>query len=150
MYPFAWHFGRGPRSQGGKPWASREGTEAARPLVPGVSCSSPPSLLSPSGDSQPQRRPGGPASSRLPWNLVVLMPLSLGGHPPQPPLPQASSLGGSLLQDFPSRTSSRSFLSAPGHPVLVSELLSWVQHSQGWVSLGISFSKTPEGARFCL
>lgn len=110
MYPFAWHFRRGPRSQGGKPWASREGTEVARSLVPGVSCSSLPSLLSPSGDSQPRRRPGGPASSRLPWNLVVLMPLSLGGHPPQPPLPRAS-WGAASFRTYP-----------PGRPRGVSSL----------------------------
>ena len=59
------------------------------------------------------------------------------GRPSPTASPSPSILGGSLLQDLPSRTSPRSFLSAPRHPVLVSELLSWVQHSQGWVSLAI-------------
>lgn len=59
-------------------------------------------------------------------------------------------LGSSLLQESPSGMASGSFLSVPRRPVLLSELPSWVQHSRGWVSLGISFSKTPDGARFSL
>ena len=64
--------------------------------------------------------------------------------------PSPSILGSGLLWESPSRMASGSFLSGPWCPVLVSELPSWAQHNWGWVSLGVSFSKMPEDARFSL
>lgn len=61
----------------------------------------------------------------------------------------ALSLGSCLLQESPSKMASRSFISAlTPIPGLLAAF--WGQHNQGWVSLGISFSKMPEGARFSL
>lgn len=97
--------------------------------------------VTPSFGLQAQR----PGLSRPPWSLVVLMPLPR--RPPHPALPSASSLGRHLLQELPSKMASRS-LCPDTHSWSLSGLLG--QHSQGWVSLGISFSKTPEGARFSL
>lgn len=68
---------------------------------------------------------------------------------PRPVLPPGIPPGRGLLQESPSRMVSGNFLFTLT-PTPVSELPSQGLYSQGWVSLGISFSKTPEGARFSL
>lgn len=61
----------------------------------------------------------------------------------------AFSLGNCLLQESPSMMASRSFISAlTPTPGLLAAF--WGQHNRGWVPLGISFSKMPEGAMLSL
>ena len=86
-------------------------------------------------------RPRGPAASCLPWGLVVLSALSPGG--PSHGLPP----GVASFRNRPPAWSLGIF-PLPWHPLRVSELPSREPHIQAWVSLGLNFSKTPEGAGF--
>lgn len=120
------------------PWAVRGGAAAWRAWF------SLPSLLSPTGDSLSleARRPSlfPPALS-----LVVLKALPAGGPPPRPALPQHSAWGVASFRNHPPRCFISALTPTPG---LLAAF--WGQHNQGWVSLGISFFKMPEGARFSL